>query len=187
MNKRFTIKETKLPGLYTLKRTKIEDKRGSFARMFCDKELAGIMSDRSVVQINHTCTAEKSSVRGIHFQYPPFAEAKFVSCIRGRVFDVVVDLRRKSPTFLHWHGEVLSSENAMALFIPEGFAHGFQVMECNSELLYFHTSPYHMPSEGGLHPEDPKLAIQWPCPVINLSRRDAEQSFLDDSFTGLDL
>jgi len=124
-------------------------------------------------------------VRGMHFQYPPHAEVKIVSCLRGEVFDVAVDLRQSSPTFLEWHGEIIAADNHKSVVIPEGFAHGFQTLGEECELLYFHTASYQADSEGGLNVQDKKLAIQWPLPITGQSPRDLAQPMIDDDFAGV--
>ena len=121
----------------------------------------------------------------MHYQLPPSAEAKIVSCLRGAAFDVAVDLRRDSPTFLQWHAETLSAENHRSLVIPEGVAHGFQALADDCELLYFHTAAYDPAAERGLHPGDPRLAIAWPLPVERLSERDASHPPLTPEFDGV--
>ena len=126
------------------------DDRGAFVRLFCAEELQPLLGDRQIVQINHSKTSHAGAVRGLHFQRPPHAEMKMVRCLRGRVWDVAVDLRSGSPTFLHWHAEELAQDVAKMVVIPEGFAHGFQALEPESELLYLHTAFYHPPSEGGV-------------------------------------
>ena len=132
-------------------------------------------------------TREPGTVRGMHFQLPPSAETKLIRCLRGRVFDVAVDLRRDSPTFLKWSGHELSATNAHLLVIPEGFAHGFQVLEPDSELLYLHTAFYDPAHEGGLSPADPMLAIRWPLPVNGLSDRDRNHPQLTADYRGIAL
>jgi dTDP-4-dehydrorhamnose 3,5-epimerase len=124
-------------------------------------------------------------VRGLHFQYHPHAEMKLIRCLRGRVFDVAVDLRKNSPTFLEWHAEELSGENQRMIVIPEGFAHGFQVLETDSELLYLHTATYQKGSEGAVRYNDPLIGIHWPLPVTDVSARDQNHPFLDHSFHGI--
>jgi dTDP-4-dehydrorhamnose 3,5-epimerase len=114
----------------------------------------------------------------MHFQREPNAEMKFVTCLRGEVFDVAVDLRPGSPTYLRWHGEILSGSNHKTLVIPEGFAHGFQTLTEDCEMLYLHTASHHSGSEGGLHPLDPALSIPWPLPVAEMSARDSSHPFL---------
>lgn len=188
MSDRFDITETPISGLKRILRKPKGDHRGYLERLFCSEEFQSLLpDDRGLVQINHTLTTTRGAVRGMHFQCPPHAEFKFVSCIRGEVFDVAVDLRRESPSFLHWHGEVLSAENHKTLLIPEGFAHGFQVLKDDSEMLYFHTASYQSAAEGGLNPRDPKLAIQWPEAITELSERDASHPMLDDQFAGVAL
>ena len=163
------------------------DHRGAFSRLFCERELAEVIGDRHVVQINHSRTHAVGAVRGMHFQHPPHAEMKMVRCVRGRVWDVLVDLRAGSPTFLHWHAEELSPDASRMLVIPEGCAHGFQVLEADSELLYLHTAFYTPPSEGALRYDDPLLAIPWPLPVTDLSERDKTHALLSNNFIGLDV
>jgi dTDP-4-dehydrorhamnose 3,5-epimerase len=123
----------------------------------------------------------------MHFQHPPHAEIKLITCLRGEVFDVAVDLLHNSPTFLHWHAERLSAKSHRTLLIPEGFAHGFQTLSNNCEMLYFHTAAYHPASEGGLNPIDPRLAVHWPMEVGGLSQRDSSHPLIDDFFTGIHL
>lgn len=185
MSSRFDILDTPLAGLQLLQRKPIGDSRGYLERMFCTEELQSLLSGKQIVQINHTLTANRGTVRGMHFQHPPRAETKFVSCLRGEVFDVAVDLRQNSPTFLRWHAEVLSADNHKTLVIPEGCAHGFQTLTDDCEMLYFHTASYHAEAEGGLSPTDPRLDIRWPLPVNALSPRDAGHPLLNDDFAGI--
>jgi dTDP-4-dehydrorhamnose 3,5-epimerase len=185
MTARFDLLPTPLAGLHLLQRKPLGDSRGYLERLFCLEELADVLAGRHIVQINHTLTASRGTVRGLHFQRPPHAETKFVSCLRGEVFDVAVDLRRNSPTFLRWHGEILGAENHRTLIIPEGFAHGFQTLCDDCEMLYFHTTAYHAEAEGGVHALDPALAIQWPLPVTGMSPRDTQHAKIDDHFTDI--
>ena len=185
MSTRFEILDTPLAGLRALQRKPIGDSRGYLERLFCSDELQALAPGRHIAQINHTLTANRGTVRGMHFQRPPHAETKFVSCLRGEVFDIAVDLRYNSPTFLRWHAEVLSADNHKTLCIPEGFAHGFQTLTDDCEMLYFHTAAYQPGTEGGLNAQDPRLAIQWPLPVTGLSPRDAAHPLLDNDFTGV--
>ncbi|ODU04707.1 MAG: dTDP-4-dehydrorhamnose 3,5-epimerase [Thiobacillus sp. SCN 63-1177] len=185
MNIRFDILDTPLSGVRILQRKPIGDSRGYLERLFCSEELQMLAPGKHIAQINHTLTASRGAVRGMHFQRPPHAEIKFVSCLRGEVFDVAVDLRHNSPTFLCWHAELLSAGNHKTLVIPEGFAHGFQTLTDDCEMLYFHTAAYQQGAEGGLNPQDPRLAIQWPLRVSGLSPRDAAHPLLDDDFGGI--
>jgi len=175
---RFTVAELSLPGLRRVQRQRLGDSRGFLARLFCADELATAGWRGPVAQINHTCTELRGTVRGMHYQRAPHAETKLVSCIRGEVFDVAVDLRPESPSYLRWHGEVLSAENGCALLIPQGFAHGFQALSDGAELIYCHSAAYVAAAEAGLHVLDPQLAISWPLPVGGLSPRDQSNVFL---------
>ena len=182
---RFTLCDTPLAGLKVVERQALGDARGCLARVFCAEELAPAGWQGPIAQINHTRTMRQGTVRGLHCQRSPHGEIKLVSCLRGEVFDVAVDLRRDSPTFLHWHGEVLSAANHRALLIPRGFAHGFQALTDDVELLYCHSAPHTPFTEFGLHPQDVRLAIGWPLPVTGLSARDAAQARIDPAFTGV--
>ena len=178
---------TSISGLRVVQRKPIKDDRGAFIRMFCAKEFKEIGLTKPIVQINRSVNRHKGMVRGLHFQYPPFAETKIVSCLKGEIMDVVVDLRQGSETFLHWHGEVLSDENERALFIPEGFAHGFQTLGDDCELLYLHTEYYSREKEGALNVLDPRLNISWPLPIFELSQRDRDHPFMDEKFSGVNI
>lgn len=185
MSSRFDIRSTPLGGLHVLQRKPLGDNRGYLERIFCSEELHVLMPGKQIVQINHTLTKNRGTVRGMHFQHPPHREIKFVSCLRGEVFDVAVDLRHNSPTFLQWHAELLSAENHTTLVLPEGFAHGFQTLTDDCEMLYFHTATFQPQAEGGLNAQDPRLAIAWPLPIEGLSPRDAMHPLLNDNFAGV--
>jgi dTDP-4-dehydrorhamnose 3,5-epimerase len=182
---RFDFIDTPINGLKILQRKPIGDSRGYLERLFCSEELQPLLNERRIVQINRTFTARRGTVRGMHFQLPPHAETKLVSCLRGKVFDVAVDIRRGSPSFLRWHAQELSPENCKMMFIPEGFAHGLQTLSDDCELLYLHTASFSSKSEDGLNPRDPLLGIRWPNPISDVSERDAGHSMLTDSFTGV--
>lgn len=185
MSDRFDITATALKGVLVIQRKPIGDSRGFLERIFCANELQPLMGERKVVQINHTLTARRGTVRGMHFQHPPHAEMKLVSCLRGEVFDVALDLRADSPTFLEWHAEVLSPANHKTLLIPEGCAHGFQALTDDCEMLYLHTVAFQRGAEAGLHPGDPRLGIQWPLEIAELSPRDAAHPMVARSFRGV--
>lgn len=185
--KRFAVTDLPLAGLQRVERRRLGDQRGFLARLFCAEELAAAGWVKPIAQINHTHTAKKGTVRGLHFQRPPQAEMKLVTCIRGEVWDVAVDLRAGSPTFLHWHDEHLSSDNGNALLIPEGFAHGFQALTDDVELLYCHSMLYAAEAEGGLNPQDERLGIAWPLAITELSARDAAHERVGDEFEGVRL
>lgn len=182
---RFLISDTPLAGLKVIERQQLTDARGFLARIFCAEEFAAIGWQQPIAQINHTSTARQGTVRGMHFQHPPHAEMKLVSCLRGEIWDVAVDIRPGSPTFLHWYGAVLSAANCRALLIPEGFAHGFQTLTDAAELLYCHSAAYVAGFEGGLNPQDPELAIDWPLPVTELSDRDKSHPLIHNGFKGV--
>ena len=185
MSSRFDILDTPIPGLKRIQRKPLGDHQGYFERLFCAEELQALLPGRSIVQINHTLTAKRGAVRGLHFQYPPHAETKFVSCLRGEVFDVAVDLRQNSGTFLHWHAAILSADNHQTLLIPEGLAHGFQTLADNCELLYLHTAAYRADAEGALNALDPRLHIVWPLPIIELSERDRNHPLITADYAGI--
>ncbi|TXS96814.1 dTDP-4-dehydrorhamnose 3,5-epimerase [Parahaliea maris] len=174
-----------MPGLSILQGKANSDNRGEFSRLFCAKEMLTILGTNSFAQVNRSLSHESGVIRGLHFQRPPHAEIKLVRCIRGRVWDVAVDLREDSPTFLKWYAEELSGHNHKVMVIPEGFAHGFQVLDKESELIYFHSKPYQPFAEGGLRYDDPALTINWPLPARNVSNRDLSFPFISEGFTGL--
>lgn len=183
----FVRHATPLPGLSVLERPPHADARGVFRRLFCCEELGSLGWDHSVAQVNHSLTRDAGAVRGIHFQHPPHAEDKLVSCVAGAIWDVAVDLRRGSPTFMRWHAEVLSADSGRALLIPKGFGHGFQALTDDAAVVYVHSACYAPAAEGGVHPRDPVLAIPWPRTPGAMSRKDAERPFLDATFQGIDL
>ena len=176
MTVRFRFKTTPIDGLVVAERLPISDQRGFLERLFCAEEFSEI-----------GLTQQSGTIRGLHFQYPPHAETKIVTCLKGKVFDVAVDLRSRSSTFLQWHEEVLSSENNKSLYIPPGFAHGFQTLADNCEMLYLHTCSYQPDAEGGVSPLDSRLGISWPVPLSNISERDRGHAPLTAEFKGLSL
>ncbi len=182
---RFLFTRTPLGGLLVVERQRAEDARGFFSRFFCAQEFAEVGFDRPVAQINHTVTRRLGAVRGLHFQHPPHAEDKLVSCLHGSVFDVAVDLRHGSPTFLAWHGEILSADNAHSLLIPRGFAHGFQALEDDCELIYLHTAAYSAGAEGALNVQDTRLGIGWPLAFTDISERDRAHPHIAADFDGI--
>ena len=177
--------ETILPGVWVIESTAFQDNRGVFSRLFCSRELQAIVGPRTITQINHSMTRGVGAVRGLHFQNPPHAEMKIVRCLKGRVFDVAVDLRQGSPTFLKWTAVELTSENRFAFVIPEGCAHGFQVLEEDSELLYLHTAFYTPDAEGAVRFDDPRIGVNWPLTPTDLSARDLSHPHLKEDFKGI--
>lgn len=182
---RFNITDLPLEGVKKVERQLLGDERGFLSRIFCASELATCGWHGPVAQINHTFTAKKGTVRGLHFQHAPFSEMKLVSCLKGHIWDVVVDLRADSPTFLQWYGETLSSEDGSGLLIPEGFAHGFQTLCDDVELLYCHSAAYEPNAEAGINIFEPRLAINWPLPVSECSERDQAFPPLDVEYSGV--
>jgi dTDP-4-dehydrorhamnose 3,5-epimerase len=179
------IDSTPLKGLYEIQSKGTGDARGRFTRLFCERELAPIRPELHFTQINLSETKGQGTVRGLHYQMPPAAEAKLIRCLRGRVFDVAVDVRAGSPTFLQWHALELADDNDCAIFIPEGFAHGFQALANEVQLLYMHTAPWTPSREAGLRHDDPRLAIAWPRPITVISDKDRAYRLIDQSFTGM--
>ena len=177
--------ETGINGLYCIQLEPILDHRGKFYRIFCKNEFEKITLQKEIVQVNQSFTIQKGSIRGMHFQYPPKAEIKIIKCTKGSVFDVGIDLRAKSQTFLKWHGQILSEDNLRMLYLPEGFAHGFQTLDDNTELLYLHTEFYTPQYEGGIRFDDPKLSIKWPLEITNISDRDLRYDLIDENFKGI--
>ncbi len=177
--------ETKLKGSYIIELSPFSDSRGWFARTWCSKEFQQIGHDKEWVQLNHSATFKKGTLRGMHYQIKPFNEIKMVRCIAGKVYDVIVDLREGSATFLQWFGVELSAGNKKMLYIPEGFAHGFQTLEDNSELIYHHSEFYNSAAEAGIKYDEPLIKIKWPLPVTEISERDKNHSYLDEHFKGI--
>ncbi|GAB3012361.1 dTDP-4-dehydrorhamnose 3,5-epimerase [Niabella terrae] len=169
---------TPLPGSYLIQLAPIGDSRGWFMRSYCAREFEQIGHQKEWVQMNHSFTALKGTIRGMHFQLPPHREIKTVRCIAGSVFDVIVDMREDSPVYLQWFGAELSAVNKKMIYIPEGFAHGFQSLTDNAELLYQHTAYYQPEFESGLLYNDPKLNIEWPMAVTEISDRDQQHPAL---------
>ncbi len=184
---RFAVTDTPLAGLKIVERQNLGDSRGFLSRMFCAEELALAGWTKPIAQINLTMTSSRGTVRGMHFQQPPHSEMKLVNCVRGVVLDVAVDLRAGSPTYLKWHAEELSAENRRSFLIPEGFAHGFQTLTDDCELLYFHSVPYAPGAEGALNALDSALGISWPLEITEMSERDRRHPNLTEQFTGLTL
>lgn len=164
--------ETRLQGAYLIDLEPIADERGFFARSWCRREFEqhGLKTD--LAQCNLSFNHHKGTVRGMHFQLAPHREVKLVRCIRGAIYDVIVDLRSESPTFKSWAGVELNAENRRMFYVPEGFAHGYQAMVENSEVFYLTTQFYQPDAERGCRWNDPAFAIQWPLEVTQISNKD---------------
>jgi dTDP-4-dehydrorhamnose 3,5-epimerase len=167
---RFT--ETGLAGAVVIDLERIEDERGFFARTWCSREFEVRGLNARLVQCNVSQNTKRGTLRGLHYQVPPYAEAKLVRCTRGAIFDVIVDMREESPTFLKHVGVVLSSENQRALYVPEGFGHGFLTLDDGAEVFYQMSQFYEPAAARGIRWNDPALAIAWPEPVVVISERD---------------
>lgn len=181
------VNKTPIPDLIVVETEVHSDNRGAFARLYCQDELQECIGSRKIVQINHSRTHAIGAVRGLHFQRPPYAEMKLVRCLKGKVWDVAVDLRAGSPTYLKWYAEELSVGNMRMMVIPEGFAHGFQALELDSELLYLHTANYTPEAEGGVAHDDSQLSINWPLPITDMSRRDQLLQPILTNFSGINI
>lgn len=173
---------TEIAGAFEVRHDVRADARGRFRRQYCEREFADAGLNTRWVQVNHSVTLGKGSVRGMHFQRPPKAEAKLVSCTVGRAFDVVVDLRSGSETFLRW--TAVEIDQATSLYIPEGCAHGFQALTDEVQLIYLHSSYYAPELEGGVRFDDPAIGIDWPLPVGTISDRDRSFPLVGDNFEG---
>ena len=165
--------ETELAGAYVIELERLEDERGFFARTFCRDEFAVHGLHKGFVQCNTSFNAQRGTLRGMHYQDKPHEEAKLVRCTRGGIYDVVVDIRKTSPTYLRWIAVELTADNGRMLYVPEGLAHGFQTLEDASEVSYHMSEMYHPECARGLRWNDPALAIRWPLPDPIISERDA--------------
>jgi dTDP-4-dehydrorhamnose 3,5-epimerase len=172
--------ETKLKGAFILDVERREDSRGFFARVFCQHEFEEHGLKPTIAQANVAFNRYKGTLRGMHFQYPPAAETKLVRAIRGSILDIIVDLRPESPTYLQHIGVELSAENHRALFVPERFAHGYQVLEDNTETSYEVGEFYAPQMESGLLYNDARLGLEWPLPVTDMSEKDNQWATLDE-------
>lgn len=181
------LKETSFRDLKILNLFKFSDERGDFCRIFNQKEFAKLIPEFKVAQMNYSRTKQAGTIRGMHYQTSPGLEAKFISCSRGAVFDVVVDIRKNSETFMKYFSITLNSDVPTAIYVPKGFAHGFQTLEENSELIYLHSEYYDENLQEGLNPLDPKLSIPWPVALTVISQRDSKQGFVSDKFLGLEI
>jgi dTDP-4-dehydrorhamnose 3,5-epimerase len=176
---------TPLKGSYVVNLSAFTDDRGWFVRTYCENEFRQIGHEERWVQMNHSYTAKKGTIRGMHFQLPPHREIKMVRCVRGKVFDVIIDIRKDSATFLQWYGVELSPGAMNMIYIPGGFAHGFQTLDDDTELIYHHSAFYTPGSEGGVRFDDPFINIEWPVEVTSVSERDLRHPMLTEKFKGI--
>jgi dTDP-4-dehydrorhamnose 3,5-epimerase len=164
--------ETTLKGAYVVRLRKIEDDRGYFARAWCYQEFEQHQLNPHMVQMNVGFSHQRGTVRGMHYQLAPHAEAKFIRCTRGAIYDVIIDLREGSPTFGQWYGRELTPDNGLMVYAPEGFAHGYQTLQDDSEMYYFTSAAYAPAAARGVRYDDPIVAIKWPLPVSLISNAD---------------
>jgi dTDP-4-dehydrorhamnose 3,5-epimerase len=180
------FKELPLKGAYLIVPQPFHDERGFFTRAFCVEEFRAHNLEGNFVQMNHSGTIGIGSVRGMHFQYPPYCEVKCVKCVKGSIYDVIIDLRKESPTYLQWFGAILSEENKEMMYVPQGFAHGFQTLTENAEITYLVSQFYNKGAEGIINHNDPLLKIDWQLPIANISEKDKAAPFIADSnFKGI--
>jgi dTDP-4-dehydrorhamnose 3,5-epimerase len=175
---RFT--ETKLAGAFIIDLERREDERGFFARAFCQREFAEHGLNTGIAQANVAFNRDAGTLRGMHFQFPPAAETKLVRCTRGAIVDMIVDVRPESPTYLEHVAVELSADNGRALYVPERFAHGYQVLADETETSYQVGEFYAPELEGGLRYDDPRLGLEWPLPVVEMSEKDRAWLPLDE-------
>jgi dTDP-4-dehydrorhamnose 3,5-epimerase len=186
MSSRLSVAATPLAGVFVIERHALADDRGSFERLFCVAELAEAGIEFELRQANRTLTRREGTVRGLHFQLPPMAEKKLITCVAGTVFDVAVDLRAGSPSYGQHHAVELSGHGNRSFLIPEGCAHGFQTLSADCQMLYFHSRDYSARHEGGINAEDESLGISWPLPIAVMSARDAALPGIDAAFKGIE-
>lgn len=172
--------ETTLRGAFIVDLERREDDRGFFARMFCQHEFEDHGLEPVIAQANIAYSARRGTLRGMHFQYPPTPETKYVRCTRGGIIDVIVDLRPESPTYLQHTSVELTDENRRGIYVPRRFAHGYQVLTEGAETTYMVGEFYSPGDEGGLRHDDPRLGLTWPLPVADMSAKDAQWPFLDE-------
>jgi len=175
--------ETPLTGSFLVAPERRRDERGYFARTFCVDEFAALGLPTVVMQCNTSFNSARGTLRGMHFQRAPMGEAKLVRCTRGAVFDVIIDLRADSATYCCWYGAELTEENGSALFVPHGFAHGFQTLTENSEVYYQMFDRYSPADADGVRWDDPAFEIGWPLPVSRIAERDAGYRLLSERGT----
>lgn len=161
-----------LIGSYVFKSIKYSDNRGSFTKYFDTKNNEEIFKNFKTQQINFSTNILKGTIRGLHFQNKPYQEKKIVFCIRGKIWDVIIDLRKNSKTYLNWYGMELSNKNSKIIYIPKGFAHGYQTLTNNTEIVYIHDGIYNKEKENGINYKDKQLNIKWPLKVTNISYKD---------------
>ncbi len=183
----FSFENTKIKDLKIIKNNSFKDNRGSLARVFCNDFFSQLGWNKPIAQINYTSTKNKGTVKGMHYQIPPLSELKIVRCIKGKIFDVVVDLRKESKTFMKWHSEILTEDNGKCTMVLEGFAHGYQSLSDNCDIIYCHSAPYSKDHERAINPLDKLLGINWPIEISLISQKDKNIKMIDENFIGIDI
>ena len=178
---------SQIDGLFSFSHRVHTDERGSFRKIFSAATFKSNEITSKLSQVNISLTVESGTVRGMHYQVSPHAESKLVTCTKGKVFDVVLDVRQGSPTFLHHEIYHLEEYNSVTIHIPPGCAHGYQVIDGPAQLVYLHSEEYVIESERGLHVQDPILNITWPLPIRNMSKRDTSHKYLNTDFRGIQI
>jgi len=173
------FRETKLRGAYVIEPELIEDERGFFARTWSQEEFAARRLNPGIVQCNSSFNKQRGTLRGMHYQIPPHEEAKLVRCTSGAIYDVIVDLRPDSPTWAQWFGVELTAQNCRMVYVPEGFAHGYQTLADDTEVFYQVSAYYHPESARGVRWDDPTLGIDWPLRISVISERDRSHPFFE--------
>lgn len=179
--------ESKIPGAVRVEVTPFRDDRGRFARTWCAEEFGAQGLNRSFVQANLVYTHRAGTIRGFHYQIAPHREAKYIRCLRGAIYDVLLDLRPDSPTYLQWHAETLTAEEQNALYVPEGCAHGYQALTDDAEVFYQVSTPHTPEAERGIRYDDPRFDVEWPRPVTVLSEKDRAWMPFDPALYEADL
>jgi dTDP-4-dehydrorhamnose 3,5-epimerase len=177
---------TEVDGLFVFNNPIPHDSRGRFIKLYSEQVLQQSELDFKIAQVNFSITEQRGTTRGLHFQMPPHGEKKIITCVRGRVFDVILDLRRHSKTFLKHVTFELDSECGKSLYVPSGCAHGFQVLDGPAEMLYAHSEEYRPDFEAGVNPTDPLVQVSWPLEIKVISERDYSFPFLDKTFRGIE-
>jgi dTDP-4-dehydrorhamnose 3,5-epimerase len=178
--------KTPLDGAYLIELEKRGDDRGFFARFFCQHEFAAAGLETSFVQINNSLTVAKGTLRGLHYQLPPAAEVKVVRAIKGALWDVIVDLRAGSPTYLKWFGAELTADNRSMMYVPRGFGHGFVTLTDHVEALYLDSAFYSPEAERGLRWNDKAIGIDWPAEPLEISDKDRKWPDLNPKYHGVE-
>ena len=185
--KKFKFYKTNFRDLYRVQRKPFVDNRGTFVNLFQQEFVNYFKLESSKSQINFSFNKSKGILRGMHFQIPPYAEKKIITCVQGSVFDVVIDLRKKSKTFLKFYSEILNANDFNSLLVPEGFAHGYQVLEDNTQLVYIHSNNYNKRFEKGVNSLDPVFGINWPLEKKIISDKDSCVKYLSANFNGFEI